>query len=167
MVLRWVFSGSSVNHVFSEKEPKSYRDKEEGQETVNATVSVVFSAHRTFGTTIFFQKKQSFGFVERNSDMIKICSRMCCVFFFFLMEGKYHLNVPFHLCNVTYLLFVEACCLLGQQTCRSPVKENLFHCTKLQVNTFNFTSFNLFEGLQAFGLMQLSFLIEGEMDSLA
>lgn len=54
MVLRWVFSGSSVNHVFSEKEPKSYRDKEEGQETVNATVSVVFSAHRTFGRTFFF-----------------------------------------------------------------------------------------------------------------
>lgn len=42
-----------------------------------------------------------------------------------------------------------------------------FHRTKLQVNTFNFTSFNLFEGLQAFGLMQLSFLIEGKIDSLA
>ena len=37
MVIRWVFSGSSVNHVFSEKKPKSYRDKEEGHQTVNAT----------------------------------------------------------------------------------------------------------------------------------
>lgn len=123
-----------------------------------------FSVHTEHLGGHFFKKKQSFGFVERNSDMIKICSRMC---FFFLMEGRYHLIVPFHLCNVTYLVFFEACCLLGQQTCRSPVKEILFHCTKLQVNTFNFTSFNLFEGLQAFGLMQLSFLIEGEIDSLA
>lgn len=62
MVLRWVFSGSSVNHVFSEKEPKSYRDKEEGHETVNATwtsitMSVfvcVSSAHRTLGGHCIF-----------------------------------------------------------------------------------------------------------------
>lgn len=68
MVLRWVFSGSSVNHVFSEKKPKSHRDKEEGREIVNATwtsitlsvLACVLSAHRILGGDYVFLNKQLF-----------------------------------------------------------------------------------------------------------
>lgn len=78
MVLRWVFSGSSVNHVFSEKEPKSYRDKEEGYQTINATrlSNVTFSVIKL--GRVFFRLHCRFeedivwtDGVKRNSDMMK------------------------------------------------------------------------------------------------
>lgn len=82
MVLRWVFSGSSVNHVFSEKETKSYRDKEEGQLMLHGhplqCQCLFFKCTQNIGRTLYILKEILIwiNFIERNSDMIKICSKM-------------------------------------------------------------------------------------------
>lgn len=137
MVLRWVFSGSSVNHVFSEKKPKSHRDKEEGREIVNATwTSITLSGfacvlvHTEYWEDIIYFKINNC-FCRKNFWHDKKYARRC-----FLMAGKYQSmsHCPsFHLCYVTHLMFFiytilpsTHAVLLGQQTCRSPVKQNLF-----------------------------------------
>lgn len=104
MVLRWVFSGSSVNHVFSEKEPKSYRDKEEGHETVNATISV-------FAFQVPTEHWEDIVYCKRNNRLNWFCWKK------FWHDKKYaqrwQVSITqcpivgsFRLCNVTHLMFV-------------------------------------------------------------